>query len=98
MTKVIATDNGTEVHIRYECPGCKRQHSVPANRWNWNKSLDKPTISPSVRHFIPVCQHNKVEKTICHYFIREGMIIFCDDCEHSLKGTTHELPDITELE
>lgn len=92
--KIIATEHKDEIYIRYECPGCKHQHSVPAKRWHWNGSLDKPTISPSVRHFIPVCEDNPVEKTICHYHIQNGIISFCSDCEHELKGTSHELPEI----
>lgn len=85
-------------YVIYFCPGCKYNHSVPSKRWNWNKNVDKPTLSPSVRHFIP--EHTDEdgtktpERTICHYHIKAGIISYCDDCQHELKGKTVELPDI----
>ncbi len=33
------------------------------------------------------------KQTICHLFIREGMIEYLSDCTHSLAGQTVELPD-----
>lgn len=73
----------------YDCPGCNHTHSVPAKRWNWNGSLEKPTLSPSVKHFFPAA-HGRPEETICHYHITDGKIIFCNDCKHTLRGS-HDL-------
>lgn len=33
---------------------------------------------------------------ICHYFIREGKIIYCGDCTHALAGQTLPLPELPE--
>jgi len=79
--------------VVYRCPACKHQHSVPFKRWNWNGDVDKPTLHPSVRHFY-TDNENKVQHTVCHYFIKEGKIEYCNDCPHSMKGQTVELPDV----
>lgn len=92
----VETVDGTQ-HVIYKCPGCKHLHTVPADRWNWNGDVDKPTLSPSVRHFITFPEGTKragQQQTICHYFIRDGRIEFCGDCEHDLKGSAAELPEI----
>jgi hypothetical protein len=94
-SKTLVDSNG-DTHLIYYCPGCKNNHSVPTQRWNWNGSIEKPTLSPSVRHFFPVIG-NRPEKTICHYFIVDGVIDFCGDCEHNLRGKM-ELPDLPEIE
>lgn len=98
MTKILHKHIGTDnEYVMYECPGCKHVHRVPPKRWNWNGDLEKPTLSPSVRHFIPQSEYGP-EKTICHYFIRNGNIEYCNDCEHELSGKTVTLPDIVERE
>lgn len=49
--------------------------------------MDKPTFSPSLlcNGFDP--------KSRCHSFVKEGMIQFLDDCHHTLKGQTVEIPE-----
>jgi hypothetical protein len=93
MAKVIVSTHEDELYVRYECPGCKHQHFVPAKRWNFNGNIDHPTLSPSVRHFIPASEYGP-EKTVCHYFVRDGWIEYCGDCDHSLSGQRVELPEI----
>ena len=94
--KIEVQDRETVQWVSYECPGCKHRHSVPAERWHWNGSVDKPTLSPSVKHYIPQSEYGP-EKTICHYLVRAGNIEFCGDCEHELSGQTVELPDIIDV-
>lgn len=83
--------DGTNAVI-YECPGCKHTHSVPAERWNFNGDVIRPTLSPSVRHYYT--RPTGEEITTCHYFVRDGRIEFCNDSRHSLAGQTVDLPDI----
>lgn len=64
---------------------------IPHERWHWNGDLVNPTISPSVRHYY---EFNGKQITVCHYFINNGMIQYCDDCEHSLAGKIVELPEV----
>ncbi len=90
MAKIRQTEN----YVYYFCPGCKREHSVPPERWNWNGSIDSPTLSPSVLHFYTRPSGERV--TTCHYFVRDGKIEFCSDSKHELAGQTVELPDIEE--
>jgi hypothetical protein len=80
-------------NLYYWCEGCKECHGVPSQRWNWNGSLDRPTLSPSVRHYVTYTVGG-AERTVCHYFIREGMIEYCGDCSHELKGQTRPLCEI----
>jgi hypothetical protein len=89
MAKFKLEDCG---HVRYHCPGCKHDHTVPAGRWHWNNDIDKPSLSPSVRHYYTLDSGKEV--TTCHYHIKNGNIAYCGDCEHELKGQTIPLPDI----
>jgi hypothetical protein len=88
MAKIVLEDDDW---IRYKCPGCKHDHTVPAKRWNFNNDIMKPTLNPSVRHFYTI---EGKEITTCHYFIRDGMIQYCSDCQHELAGMTVEMENI----
>ena len=75
------------------CPKCGHCHFVPAERWNWNKDLDKPTLSPSVRHYY---DHPKtgVRVTTCHYHIKNGQIEYCSDSPNPNGPQTVDLPEL----
>lgn len=37
--------------VAFYCPGCGELHALPVDKpqdWKWNRSLDKPTITPSI--------------------------------------------------
>lgn len=80
------------------CPGCKQKHFIPTRQyrqpkpnpaWTFNGDLSKPTFNPSVRVFIPAHEWDGVkypEKTLCHYFIRNGELDFCGDSAHQFAG------------
>ena len=44
--------DATETRLTWYCPGCKSDHGVPIppspRAWQWNGSLNTPTLSPSV--------------------------------------------------
>lgn len=90
--KVKVYEGSEQPHLIYKCPGCGHDHNVPAARWNWNGSKEKPTLNPSVRHYYIRTGTNE-EVTTCHYFIREGRIEYCGDCPHELANKTVDLPD-----
>ncbi len=94
MKFVVRNHHGAE-YVYYWCSGCKCAHSVPAERWHWNKSIDSPTLSPSVRHYYTEPKTN-VEITTCHYHLRDGVIEYCGDCLHDLKGQNVPLQEIPE--
>lgn len=91
MKLAVRNHQGVE-YIYYWCPGCKHAHSVPTQRWSWNKSVESPTLSPSVRHFIK--PQNGPEETLCHYFLRDGILDYCGDCLHEFSGQRVPLQEI----
>lgn len=94
MAKVKThVDGNGDTQVIYYCPGCKHNHSVPAKRWNWNGSVDRPTLSPSVLHFVTMTKDGQ-RNTVCHYFVRDGKIQFCGDCPHAFSGQTVDMVDI----
>lgn len=90
MPKFHCTIRDGETYVRYTCPGCNHEHSVPADRWRWNGDIERPSLSPSVRHFY---EKEGKEITTCHYHIKLGKISFCRDSQHDLAGQTVDLPD-----
>jgi hypothetical protein len=85
---------GTDFYTHW-CPGCDEAHMIfvgtgPGPRWTFNDDPDKPTFGPSIRVF----KHGYTrtdgtvvpEQTLCHYFIQNGVINFCGDCQHKLNG------------
>jgi hypothetical protein len=83
-------DGQRREYVYYWCGGCGHAHSVPAARWNWNGDMNEPTLSPSVRHFTI----HPETKTICHYHLIAGVIEYCGDCQHELRGQKIPLQDI----
>jgi Family of unknown function (DUF6527) len=91
--KVALTDDGTLI---WECPGCGNGHGVPvvgAHRWEWNQSLTKPTLSPSVKVLAHPTSKPFKPQPLCHIFMRDGRIEFLSDCGHALVGKTIEMED-----
>ena len=84
--------------VRYEnqyyihfCLGCNEEHLIPhfdgRPHWDFNGNFDLPTFSPSIKHSFH-------DKGCCHYFIRNGQIEYCGDCDHNLAGKTVLLPEL----
>jgi hypothetical protein len=76
----------------FHCPGCGYDHPFHVGwktrpSWEWNGSMDAPTFSPSLLVF------KDLPEKRCHSFVRLGKIEFLQDCFHSLKGQTVEIPD-----
>lgn len=99
--------------VAFYCPGCGECHALPVDGakqpiWGWNGSLEKPTLTPSIRTsgFRAIRDENgqpimdgknlKGKNFVCHSFLREGRIEFLSDCTHELAGKTIDLPDIEE--
>jgi hypothetical protein len=48
MSKFHRVDDN---HIVFACPGCGSNHMIPVvgeHKWDWNGSLDNPTLHPSI--------------------------------------------------
>jgi hypothetical protein len=80
------------------CPACDQPHGIATaerNRygaiWSFNGDLERPTFHPSIRCFMT--DEDGRQETLCHYFIKNGMIEFCGDNPHALNGRTVPLCD-----
>lgn len=82
--------------VCYPCPGCGREHQIPTDRsevwkdgprWNFNRDVDNPTLEPSVN-----CSPNGPNR--CHHFVRNGVIQFLNDCQHSLAGQNVKMAEL----
>jgi hypothetical protein len=79
--------------IAFHCPGCDGGHSIPvtgSRAWQWNGSLETPTLKPSI-----LVNRGSSNPTVpvCHSFVTDGRIQFLGDCTHRLAGQTVDLPD-----
>ena len=105
MARIRRTERG----ISFQCPGCGDIHAIPtgSNGWNWNGSLDAPTVTPSLDvkagHYAShwkegdACWCGKdydFKCYRCHSIITGGKIFFCADSSHALAGQTVDLPEI----
>lgn len=83
-------------YVAWHCPGCEGGHGVPVTGhnsgkgWQWNGSLDSPTLMTSV--LVNVGGGNPTQP-ICHTFIRDGQIQFLPDCTHAFAGKTVDIPE-----
>lgn len=85
-----------EKWIAFHCVGCDGGHAIPVSgprKWNWNGSLDKPTVTQSI--LVNRGRANQTQPT-CHSYITDGKIRFLADCSHQFAGQTVELPDFDE--
>ena len=107
MSKLVKLDQKyyPEGGYGHWCPGCGYGHEINVEKpnssgakWTFNGNRYKPTFSPSInlqvnsknhRHYNP-----EAKSSVCHYFIKDGMIQYLGDCTHSLKGQTVELPEV----
>lgn len=95
--KLYANPEGSYM---FHCPGCGMLHIVHVEKpngagaqWTFNRSGDTPTFSPSILVTWQRQIDGEWRDMICHSFVREGMIQFCDDSTHKLAGHTVELPN-----
>ena len=107
------SSDGTQhgAHLCLWCPACEDSHVVgvdgPEPRWEWNGSLESPTVSPSIKvtgvQWAPGEHFHKPRhlvapgaQTVCHSYLREGRWQFLPDSTHQLAGRTVDmvpLPD-----
>ena len=92
--KAVLTETSNGV-LLFWCPGCQQLHgvwvkepnSLTGAKWSWNGSMETPTFSPSILVRGVNGSHFR-----CHSFVRDGVIEFCSDSEHSLAGKKVPLP------
>jgi hypothetical protein len=100
MSEVAKIDDG---HLVFWCEGCQRNHYAsiggdPRIKWDFNGSLEKPTLSPSVKYSSRNLGKDKDAEVseCCHFFVRDGKIEFCGDCTHEYAGQTLDMKPVSE--
>lgn len=86
MKEVITKIPNSSIYT-FPCPGCHYNHHLDISEWQWNGDLVKPTASPSLLV-------NKIAaggSPRCHFFIREGRLVYLSDCTHDLAGQTVDM-------
>lgn len=90
--RTVVDANGNRGFGHY-CPGCQCAHIfwvAPKERpvWAFDGNLESPTFAPSMRSYLPEDkEHGRPERTLCHYFLRAGVIDFlADSSYHALRG------------
>ena len=86
--KVSAKLRRAEGMYIHWCPACEEMHVLP-DSWKFDGNLDVPTFSPSFKH----TSGPKDARTICHYTLMGGVLNFCGDCTHAMRGPV-PLPDL----
>lgn len=80
-------------------------------QWTFNGNVDCPSFTPSLLHYtvyrswteadglprrmVRVPEGQRV--VICHLFVTDGKVIFCNDNPHKLNGQTVPLPELPEF-
>lgn len=88
--KIQARSHDGKTMYTFYCQACETIHRFD-DSWQYDGNSDKPTVNPSVLVF-----RNRNKQTLCHLFIKNGMIQYCSDSPHKLAGQTVELLDIPE--
>jgi len=98
LSNKLCTLGPTHAHW---CPACKELHGFwvdkpnPDNgaRWTFDGNLDVPTFNPSMNiraEFAP----EDGGPFVCHYFLKNGVIQYLNDCTHEMAGKEIPLPDL----
>lgn len=87
----------TDNCVMFNCPGCGISHAVPVkstngSHWQWNRSLEAPTLHPSV---LFTWEYADGRLRVCHSLVQDGKIHFCNDSTHPMTGKTLDLPELT---
>ncbi len=86
VRKYVAGTDPRE-RVQFYCPGCECTHEVPVTgqgAWQWNGSLSKPTLRPSL---LMSYQRDGQRVVLCHMWVTDGEIEYLPDSGgHQLRG------------
>lgn len=105
MRRVGSSEGYTAGGLAHWCPACEEMHAFALDgknasgaQWTWNGNVEAPSFSPSMLIKInpPGHPHYQPQATssVCHYILTAGVINFCGDCTHAMKGQSVSLPDL----
>lgn len=79
----------TKDRIVIRCRACG-QHFIDPVRWHFSGDYHKPSLSPSVKETCNSPDHPSyrpgVKTSVCHFLLQDGVIDYCGDCTHDLRG------------
>lgn len=79
------------------CPGCEEMHVLPWKRgkWTFDGNVESPTFVPSFRiKWTGKDDDGREIKLVCHFILTAGVLDFCGDSTHVLKGQKVPLPPL----
>lgn len=80
-------EDDREIYL-FECPACGCLHWFDNIDFDWNLSLDFPTVTSSIL---------SITNIRCHLTIENGKIHYLEDSDHLMRGQTIEMVDILDL-
>lgn len=90
--------------LAHWCPACNELHDfavdkpfLNGSRWTFSGTKERPSLTPSMNIRVgpfPAGVKKAGQFEVCHYFLREGQLIYQGDCTHALRGQTIALPTI----
>lgn len=102
--RTTASHEGYGGGLAHWCPACKEMHAFATlaplkngARWTWNGNVDKPTFTPSMNISVGPYKDEDFDIPLsrCHYILTNGLINFCDNSTHAMKGQQGvPLPDL----
>ena len=104
MIRLSATLARSGDQLWHWCPGCEDLHAFNIGTpgrplWSWDGNVERPTLSPSMLCFTVHDEDGETlpsgqRRTLCHYFLRAGVLEYCADTPHALSGKSVVLPDL----
>lgn len=94
MIAEIVNEDGHD-YLWFWCAGCHTHHRVPVTgpkKWEWNGSVEKPTLKPSILITYSGVRSDDVPvHKVCHSYVTDGRIQYISDSTHALSGQTVDL-------
>jgi hypothetical protein len=107
LRRIGAAQGYTAGGLAHWCPACGEMHAFALDgknasgaQWTWDGNVEHPTFTPSMHIKIgKYADQNWQEETagessVCHYILTAGVINYCGDCTHAMKGQSIRLPDL----
>jgi hypothetical protein len=87
LAEMVKADGVTHHAWLFHCPACDAVHQCD-DRWSFNGDQERPTFGGSV-----LVHEGSPDRARCHSVVTDGRIAYCEDCSHSMKSQTVDLPD-----
>jgi hypothetical protein len=103
LRRIGPPDGYTAGGLAHWCPACEEMHAFAIDgpnasgaQWKWDGNVEAPTFAPSMHIKInpPGDPHYQPQacSSVCHYFLRAGVIEYLGDCTHAMNSQKVPLP------